>query len=829
MAGSPHPADPRKLPSFRRRYTVIFAVTGLLFAAVTLLAYRYAVDVNASAVIESAEREQTVTLVNDGYARLYNLRQVLNDFLLAPASTTRDGVATARRQLDDALVRLARFTAASDNLDARLISRELAKDISELDDRIVTLVTLRDDPMRWFPANRLIEEVLQPNNAGFVAHLDAVIDAFDDDVMDSADRAALFELRKAWLRMSDEVRLIIANRFGAHADDPLDGMAARASNVDLYLSQVDRQLAWLSERVQDPLLAGELDALHALAAGWRAGYEDLYRDLQAPDWRADLRYLDNEVDPLMQQIQRRLGILRVELQAQATRQVDTLGALGLQLGTLLIVALGLLLALGIIGFVSLDTLIFHPIRELAGVLQRHTHNTRQALPLPPAVQETQALLHAFADMQQKVREREQALDYLAHHDTLTQLPNRARFRQALEQGISDARTHGMLVGVLFIDLDRFKQVNDSYGHAAGDQMLVQISERLRKVFRQEDLVARLGGDEFAVMLQHLHNRQEMTLLATKALDAIKRPYRIDGRLFYSGASMGIAVAPDDSHDPDELIRQADAAMYAAKRESGSSYRYASDELTSGAAAQHLLENELREAVREHQLTLHYQPVLNTATGQLHCYEALMRWPHAEQGMLRPASFMDAVNDAGLCTQISDWALDRIQHDRPSQQAAVSINLSARLLHDDAFATRLFERLDSGGLISDQLILEITEDTLETDLQAATRVLEALKLRGVRIALDDFGTGQSSLSHLRRFPFDYIKIDQTFVNGIGRVPNDEKLIQAIVRLSHALGMQVVAEGVETEEQRVFLATEGCDYVQGYLLGHPGPADAGPRQG
>jgi diguanylate cyclase (GGDEF)-like protein len=828
MAGSPQPAGPRKLPSFRHRYTLIIAVTGLLFAVVTLLAYRYAVQVNNAAVIDAAERERTVTLVNDGYARLYRLRRDLHDFLLAPSGATRERVATAQRQLDDALVRLARFTSASANLDVRLISRELARDIQALDDSVVTLIALRDDPMRWFPANRLIEEVLQPNNVQFVAVLDALIAALGDETEDGIGRDALFDLRRSWLRMIDELRLVIANRFGVHATDPLDGMAARASNIELYLSQVDRSLAQLTRQAGDHLLVDELEALEASASAWRAGYRQLYRDLQAPDWRADLVFLENGVDPLMEQIQRRLGILRIELQAQATRQVDTLGTLGLQLGTILIVALGLLLAFGIIGFVSLDNLIFRPIRELAGALQRHSHDTEPTSAMPPAVRETQDLVHAFAQMQEQVREREQALDHLAHHDTLTGLPNRARFRQALEQAIQDAQTHGMLVGVLFIDLDRFKLVNDSYGHAAGDQMLIQISDRLLKVFRQEDLVARLGGDEFAVMLRHLHNRAEMDLLASKALDAIKRPYRIEGQMFYSGASIGIAVAPDDSHDPDELIRQADAAMYAAKRESGSSFRYASDELTAGAAAQHLLENELRDAVRGHQLALHYQPVVGTTSGQLHSYEALMRWPHAQQGMLRPASFMDAVNDAGLCTQISDWALDRIQHDRPSQEAAVSINLSARLLHDDAFASRLFERLDTGGLIGEQLILEITEDTLETDLQAATRVLEALKQRGVRIALDDFGTGQSSLSHLRRFPFDYIKIDQTFVNGIGRVPNDEKLIQAIVRLSHALGMQVVAEGVETQEQRAFLAAEDCDYVQGYLLGHPGPADTGADQ-
>jgi EAL domain-containing protein (putative c-di-GMP-specific phosphodiesterase class I) len=220
--------------------------------------------------------------------------------------------------------------------------------------------------------------------------------------------------------------------------------------------------------------------------------------------------------------------------------------------------------------------------------------------------------------------------------------------------------------------------------------------------------------------------------------------------------------------------------------------------------------------------LHFQPVLGTGDGRLHCYEALLRWPHAEQGMLRPASFMDAVNDAGLCTQVSDWALDRIEYDRPAKDAAVSINLSARLLHDELFAQRLYERLDSGALDGNQLILEITEDTLDTDLQGATRVLKALKDRGVRIALDDFGTGQSSLGHLRRFPFDYIKIDQAFVAGIGRAANDEKLIQAVIRLAHALDMAVVAEGVETEAQRAFLAAEECDYVQGYLVGHPTPA-------
>ncbi len=204
---------------------------------------------------------------------------------------------------------------------------------------------------------------------------------------------------------------------------------------------------------------------------------------------------------------------------------------------------------------------------------------------------------------------------------------------------------------------------------------------------------------------------------------------------------------------------------------------------------------------------------------MHSYEALLRWPHAEQGMLRPAAFMDALADAGLCSRISDWALDGIQAAAPAADAAVAINLSARLLHDEAFAARLFQRIDQGRLDPKRLILEITEDTLETDLAAAARVLHGLKQRGVRIALDDFGTGQASLSHLRRFPFDYVKIDQSFVAGIGRVEADTRLVQAVVRLAHALDMEVVAEGVETQAQRDFLAAEGCDYAQGFLIGRP----------
>ncbi len=821
----PKARAPRKLPSFRVRYATIFGILSLLFAAIAIFGYQYSSSVNRAASRDAAHREQGIVLLNDSFAELYQLRQHLHDFLLTPTPPVQQELDAVGKRLHSALSRLARHNTRGNDTDVSMISDALLGDAATLLDSVGQLVQIRQDPMRWFPANRLIEEQLQPNNAQFTALLDALIEDGDDhDAPAIAGR--LYDLRKSWLRMIDELRLIIANRFGAHADDPAAGMAARASNLHLYAEKVRTQLTTLradaATAEASSVFAAQLDELATHAATWQTAYTQMYAELQLPDWRADLRYLRGELDPQLQRMQQRLNILRIELQAQARRQVDTLGSIGLRLAITLFLTLGLMAALGIIGFASLDRLILNPVQRLADSLRQHAHEPGSVVSIPPAVEETEALRDAFAAMQAQVQEREQRLDHLAHHDSLTGLPNRARFRQGLAAAITDAQQHGMLTGVLFIDLNRFKQVNDSHGHSAGDHMLVQISRRLETVFRQEDLIARLGGDEFAVLLHNLHDRSEMGLLAEKALDAIKRPYEIEGKLFYSGASIGIAVAPDDSTDPDRLIQQADAAMYAAKRSQGSSFRYVSDEMTRGAAAQHALENELRDAVREHRLELHFQPVRAIADDHLHCYESLLRWPHAEQGMLRPAIFMEAMDDAGLCTQISDWTLDQLQTIRPTPDAVLSINLSARLLHDDAFAQRLFDRIDEGRLTARQLIIEITEDTLETDLSAASRVLDELKRRGVRIALDDFGTGQASLSHLRRFPFDYIKIDQSFIAGIGKVRNDEKLVQAIVRLAHALDMLVVAEGVETEAQRAFLADEGCDYIQGYLVGHPSPA-------
>jgi diguanylate cyclase (GGDEF)-like protein len=813
--------SPARLPSYRRRYAQIAILVFVSLALVSLTAYRHVLHETTNAARLAAEREARINVVNDAFSQLYVVRQALHNFLLTPTQPRRADLNRGLQRLRNAMQRLAGRNTDRADSDYAEIAGLLDAETETLLEHISVLVAIRDDPARWFPATVLIEERLQPNNTLFMAHLGALIESLrqdDESARPVLDR--LFDLQNAWLHMSDELRLVIANRFGAYSADPIAGMRAREHNVRVYADLVADLLLGLTDaEVDDDLLEIELESLALYAARWQHAFGVLIENLYAPDWRTDLSYLRAHVDPSLQAIQQRLGILRIELQSQGQQQVGVLSEISLWLSSLIFALLAGVLIIGVIGHLSLDRLILRPILELSRNLKSHAGHAKSSFSKPPAVSETNDLLEAFEHMHQQVIARERELNHLAQHDSLTGLPNRSLFRRQLRRAISDAQKHGGLVGLLFLDLDRFKQINDSYGHAAGDQMLVEIGRRLTQVFRENDLVARLGGDEFAVLLEHLNARDEMVRLADKALQAIKQPYAFDEHLFYSGASIGIAVSPDDGSDPDRLIQLADTAMYATKQDEGSSYRFVSDDMPADAAARHTLENELRRAVDSEQLTLHYQPVINTADGTLHCYEALLRWPHAEQGLLRPSSFMAAMADAGLCRSMSDWALDKIVATRPSADAAISINLGARLLQDKHFVQRLRDRLDRLDIAPEHLIIEISEDTPEDELDSLREVLHDLKARGVRVALDDFGTGQTSLGHLRRFPFDYVKIDQSFVNGIGKDGNEEELIRAMIRMTHALNMQVVAEGVETATQRAFLAANECDYIQGYLVGRP----------
>ena len=417
------------------------------------------------------------------------------------------------------------------------------------------------------------------------------------------------------------------------------------------------------------------------------------------------------------------------------------------------------------------------------------------------------------------------LDHLAHHDSLTGLPNRLLLQDRLDHAIRRAHRQGHGVAVLFIDLDRFKNVNDTLGHAAGDQLLRIFATRLSSQIRGGDTVARLGGDEFMILLEDYQASADPRMVAQKLLNLLHEPLEIQGHWLFVSASIGISLYPEDGLTVDELVRNSDAAMYGAKQRGKNSYHFYTSDLTEVARKSLRLESSLRLALERREFVLHYQPKWNTQTGAITGVEALLRWQHPERGLIGPADFLDALEDCGLILQVGKWVLqtacDQAQAWRTEGMPAIqmSVNLSGQQIARGDLLKIITDTLAESGLDARNLELEVTEGFIMQQPDEAIGLLNSLREKGVSIAIDDFGTGYSSLSYLKQLPIHKLKIDRSFVCDIPADPDDMAITSAIVALGHRLHMSIVAEGVETEEQLAFLISEGCEEAQGHLFSQP----------
>jgi diguanylate cyclase (GGDEF)-like protein len=434
---------------------------------------------------------------------------------------------------------------------------------------------------------------------------------------------------------------------------------------------------------------------------------------------------------------------------------------------------------------------------------------------------------ATLDITERKRAEERARS-LAYHDTLTGLPNRLVFQDRLALSIAQAHRRGRGLAVLFLDLDRFKVINDSLGHSVGDLLIREVGLRLRSCLREEDTVARLGGDEFTLMLPDISEAVDAVKVASKVLEVLRAPFQIDGHELFVTSSMGISLYPGDGRDPETLVKNADAAMYRAKEQGRDHYQLYTPALNDTALDRLALESSLRKALAQDELLLHYQPIFNVATSRVYGLEALLRWQHPERGLVSPGEFIPLAEVTGLILTMGPWVLrTACAQARAWQQRQpglrISVNLSARQFQEPGLIRHVTEALAETGLEPQCLQLEITESSAMHNAQSAIQTLRELKALGVGLSIDDFGTGYSSLSYLKRFPIDTLKIDQSFIRDISTDPEDAAIASAIIALAHMLKLEVVAEGVETRDQLEFLSRNGCDRTQGYLLSRPLPAD------
>jgi diguanylate cyclase (GGDEF)-like protein/PAS domain S-box-containing protein len=426
------------------------------------------------------------------------------------------------------------------------------------------------------------------------------------------------------------------------------------------------------------------------------------------------------------------------------------------------------------------------------------------------------------------RRAEHRIRRLALHDSLTGLPNRVLFQDRLRQALAEARRHNWQAALLLLDLDHFKDINDTLGHTAGDRLLMEVARRLDACVRASDTVARLGGDEFALILIELRRPEDAAVVARKAVRAIAECFRLENQEVHTTASVGITIYPTDSDDPDQLLRDADLALYRAKAEGRNTYRFYAAAMGAQVEARRALERDLRLALERGELGLHFQPQLDLAAGRIDGAEALVRWRHPSRGNVPPSEFIPLAETSGLIVPLGAWALQeacrqaRAWRDAGLPPITMAVNLSLAQCRNGDLAHTTGRALRASGLEPRWLELEVTESLFLYPDNGHVDGLQRLRKQGVRVSLDDFGTGYSSLGRLRQLPVDKIKIDRSFVAGVGRDPDSEAIVRAVIRLGRSLGLRVVAEGVETNVQCAFLQAEGCHAAQGFHIARPLPA-------
>jgi diguanylate cyclase (GGDEF)-like protein len=823
-----------RLDSYRGRYTYMALLVGAALIAFAVVGWSLVKSTTQAQISNITSRTLAAAVLADAQTQLNLIENHVQHMLIDPNREGQEDISHSLLQMEKILKDLAESLQRLPSGNSE-VALNLQRDLQLLRQSVKALIKVRRDVQAWFPAMQLMLDEMYPFNQRLMGNLQLLQDEFQ-----SSDRAQvdliieLASMQRLWLGITGELRLLVANRFGLFLAKSASEQQQRYDTILNYTTRFLNRLGVLkghfSGANENFVVTESLQSIEADYHAWVADFNQVRKVMERPSWRQDLNFMQEKVTPVFNGMRQKLSIVDLNLDTQSAEDITRLTQTAKQLSVsiLMMAMMGLLML--VLAYLFIKKNLLQPIADTAHALKMEAGGSLgKESQLASNLKETRDLVEAFSEMRRQVHNRQSHLDHMVHHDALTQLPNRILFRDRLSHALEIALRGDVMVGLMFLDLDRFKQVNDSLGHLVGDELLKVIAERLTSLMRSSDTVARLSGDEFAILIEGISSREDLEPLAEKILKSIKAPIEIANNELRVSASIGIAVAPHDDISVEFLLRDADTAMYEAKRQGRSAYRFFSGEMTRRASESLILENEIRQAVDLGQFIYHFQPIVEAQTGQLFCFEALLRWEHPERGLLDPEVFLSVLDETGLINTLFEpmlahaIAFQKEQSERYREVVAVSINLSARLLNDPAFCRGLLENLVSGEIPLGSLILEITEDTLTQELAEADVFLQQAKALGARIALDDFGTGQASLSHLRQFPFDILKIDRDFVKNANVDNYDASLVTAMIQLAHAFQIDVVAEGVESESQLAFLQQQGCDYVQGYLVGVPQHAE------
>lgn len=817
--------------SLRSRYAAVAMVLVLLVLAGAFVAHENVTGARnqTSANIES--RNQVLQLTRYIRDSVWQARQSLESFLLDP-SLARHGN-RVHEYIGQALTyteALARQGWIAENQQADRL-QDLSQALAKLDRASSRLMDTRLNATQQYPGLALARDPMLRESRRFNTAAGLAMDemqAASAEAFRSDAYRLLIDARHMWVQMVATFRMYLANRLGSFN---LESLASQERDIGTQLEALDRQLGLL-EKMRDQNRLGlvtehSLGEMREATGIWKQAFENVKHIHHTNAWRADANIIHEEIDPLLERAWNLLLGIDTEIELSATADVKTLNEVAQYQSRLLwsLTFTGVLFV--IIGFFALERWILKPIAQVSEALKAEASGTRANHVLPPVTSdETRNLVDAFTEMQRQVHSRQVALEHQAMHDTLTELPNRALLLDRLEHAISIAFREHHPLALLMMDLDRFKEINDTLGHQVGDRLLQEVGQRLLRTVRESDTVARLGGDEFALVLPN-SNIDHARRVAAKALDALEHVFQVEGHHLYISASVGIASFPQHGTSASMLIQRADVAMYVAKRNkvSHAVYDPTQDQHSVGRLS---LMSDLREAIDAGTLELHYQPKLDVALNRVTGFEALLRWHHPKYGNIPPDELIPLAEQTGLIRPLTQWVLDRAigqcsEWRRDYPELSVAVNLSAHNLQDQKLLEQIESCLQRHQLPAALLTLELTESAMMADPSHGVRLLTELDAMGVGLAVDDFGTGFSSLAYLKQLPVDEIKIDKSFVMDMCEDENDAVIVRSIIDLSHNLGLRVVAEGVENQDTWDLLEILRCDEAQGYHMGRPMPPE------
>lgn len=820
--------------SLRQRYLATTILISFALIITSYLGWVYVENVSQRQLHHIEHRSSAEDALADLINQIHSIQINLQRYINVPVDKNKVLLKRSFQLYDTAYLRLVENPLLDADTALRDLLTSMQMDKTKLLNEVEQLIIVRQDETKWLPAMHVMQEDMLNSNMKFTSALDLVLTDYKK-YLTSKHRIQTFsmlnDLRHSWLMMVSEFRLLISNSFGVFSSDPEAGVTSRNKNVRLYLERNDELLAAIEKRLngsmRDEINIIALNEMRDARQQWMRGYDKVIALLGSEHWRQDMSLLENNIEPLIDRLKQRSSNFKFELGVASAKNTTELTSVAKSLSDFVVIIAIVFTGIGVVGYFVFHHSILKPIQNFVEALKLEAHD-KHVDPnrvLVSQASEFRKLASAFEDMREQVKIRQSHLDHMAHHDSLTQLPNRTLLRDRLEQAIARSRRDNTMVALMFLDLDRFKQINDSLGHDMGDELLVLVAQRLMACIRSTDTVSRLGGDEFAVVLEGVSHADQVANMARKILGAFELPFRIAHHELHTTTSIGIALGPNDDKDVDALIKDADIAMYHAKDLGRNNFKFYSSEMAAEVAEHMVVENQLRSAMEEDRLFLLYQPVVDIMTGEIVSTEALLRWKHPEKGVLGPKHFLPILEDSGLIRPVTQWVLYEASKQYNQFRHAgfgdvrMAVNLSAVLLKGDSILDMVINTVEQTRVDPNGLIMEITEDTLLEDLQGSEKALRTLKEMGIRIALDDFGTGQSSLSHIRLESIDTVKIDRNFIKDIPENQSDADLVDAVIAMAHRLRKNVIAEGVETREQLEFLRWRKCDSVQGYFYSEP----------